>query len=145
MQIRMNRLKAMMLSMAFLVTACGGGSSDDGAGGDTGFSNNLSGSWTGELSAPGIATIPVGVVIDQPVAGSLVSIRHAEVSLNGIVTAEGVPYPFTGTKDGNSVTIEFVASGSTYVLTGALSSANAMNGNFTSEPAGVAGTWQLTR
>lgn len=145
MRIRMERLKAVMLSMAFLVTACGGGSSDTGAGEDTGFTNDLSGSWTGELSAPGIGTIPIGVVINQPVAGSLISIRHAEVSLNGIVTGEGVPYPFTGTKDGNSVTIEFVASGSTSVLTGELTSANAMNGNFTSDPAGVAGTWQLTR
>ncbi len=145
MQIRMERLKAVMLSMVFLVTACGGGSSDDGAGGNTGFTDNLTGSWTGALSAPGIGTIPIDVDINQPVAGSLVSIRHAEVSLNGIVTAEGVPYPFTGTKNGNSVTIEFVASGSTSVLTGALSSANAMNGNFTSEPAGVAGTWELTR
>lgn len=140
------RKRMLLLLLPLLALAgCGGGGSDDGAGGDTGFTDNLSGSWTGELSAAGIGTIPIGVVINQPVAGSLVSIRHVEVSLNGIVTGEGVPYPFTGTKNGNSVTIEFVASGSTSVLTGALSSANAMNGNFTSDPAGVAGTWQLTR
>ena len=133
----------IMAAVVLLSAGCGGGGSSDGAGADPGFSDNLSGVWSGSLTGAGIPTIPIVVVINQPVSGSVISVRHATVGLNGTLTAEGVAYPMSGTKDGNSVTMQ-VAAGTNITLTGALSSANSMNGNFTSDQ-NVTGTWVLTQ
>ncbi len=135
MQIRIGRMKVLMLTMAFLVTACGGGGSDSGGGSDNSFTRDMSGTWTGSLD-------------DRP--PYVMNIDHDAGSSSGtgtITVADGTSFPISLTKEGNEVTIvrPEVETGcdGTFVLT--LTSPDIAEGFFDLGSCGFGTTTTITR
>lgn len=162
--MRGSKAVACLALTTVLSAGCGGGSSS-GGGADNGFTDNVSGKWTGTITmtSPSIGSSPplsLVVTIDQPVSNS----KGDAQPFTGTVTGGGDSYPMSGTKKGNSITMVYgapssqsssttgsttfepdVVTGST-TLSGDLTGADNMSGTLTTsiDPT-TSGSWVLAR
>lgn len=147
-----------MLCVAVIAVAtagCGGGSSSGGrssnlpstdAGGsngggsaDSGFTNDVSGTWTGSVAGP--IRSSVVVMISQPIPNLGGDVQD----FTGTFKALGTTFPMTGTKEGNTITM-VVTIDVTYTFSGELTDADTMKGNLLQGDTVVeADSWKLTR
>ncbi|MGA8259656.1 MAG: hypothetical protein WB783_05525 [Arenicellales bacterium] len=142
----MRKARAVLLAavIAVLGAGCGGGSSS-GGGADNGFTDNVSGKWSGTATSATAGSAPFMVSISQPVSNS----NGDAQPFTGMFIVSGVGRPLSGTKQGNAISMTTtLASGApapvTVTFTGSLSDANTMSGKF-GQSSGVTGSWQLKR
>ena len=124
-----------------ILPGCGGGSSSG-----AGFSNNISGVWSGTVAAGGPPT-PVVVTVNQAVPGRSLassSVLNAAQALTGTVAIEGEgSLTVNGTKDGNVWSVSGIVSGATVTVNQTLTSVNTSAGNLVVEQGGTTETFNL--
>ena len=125
-----------------ILPGCGGGGTSSGAG----FSNNISGVWSGTIVAGG-NILAVVVTVNQAVSGRSLassSVRNAAQALTGTLFVEGEgTNPVNGTKDGNVWSVSGSFGSSIVTVNQALTSANTSAGNLVEEIGGATNTFNL--
>ncbi len=135
------------ISLPFLLIGCGGGSSGGGGGG-AGFTNNISGVWTGMRTNTSSGNQSKGTLtLLQPTSGAVTQGFSGALNSSTGTSNPGQDLPVTGTKNGNVINFTLVIPGNATfrgTYTGVLTSKNDMSGTYT-ESDGDKGVWSFSR